>query len=462
MKKYNHLFRIFFPMLFIVAAQNLVSFGVNLMDNIMLGSYSEGALAGAALVNQIQFLLMFIVTGMGRGLSVICSQYWGKSETAPIRNIISLGLKFAVGFGMLFALLTAFLPQQILGLLTNDAGVIAQGAEYLRIMCWTYIIYSVSMILMSSLIGVQTAHVGTIMSCSTLVINVCLNYILIFGHFGAPELGITGAAIATLTSRLVELAIVVIYILRIDKKLKFKFRELLRFDFTYLRDFIITTMPMVITGAMWGVAQAAQTAIIGHISATAIAAQSIAAAVYQIFSVFCWGAGSAAQVAIGKTIGETIGYAAGETRSGRKSDELIGAYSRVLQLIFIAIGIITGATIFLCKSLIVGIYDVSTETHTLALAFLSILSISVVGTCYEYPVQGGIVAGGGDTAYAAIVDNIFMWLITIPTASLSAFVFRWPPEVTFIFLKSDQVLKCIPNAIYVNRFRHRWLRVLTR
>ena len=131
-----------------------------------------------------------------------------------------------------------------------------------------------------------------------------------------------------------------------------------------------------------------------------------------------------------------------------------------MQGIFILLGLSSGILLFAFKDIIVGFYDVSPETKKLALQFITVLSISTVGTCYEYPVESGIIAGGGHTKYPAVVDNLFMWLWTIPSAFLSAFVFHFPPLVTFCFLKSDQLLKCIPNAINCNRYR--WVRILTR
>lgn len=131
-----------------------------------------------------------------------------------------------------------------------------------------------------------------------------------------------------------------------------------------------------------------------------------------------------------------------------------------MQAIFLILGIVSGALLFLYKDVIVGLYAVSDETKALAINFITVLSITTIGTCYEYPVESGIIAGGGVTKYAAWVDNLFMWLFTIPSAFLSAFVFQFPPIVTFCFLKADQILKCIPNSITCNRYR--WVRVLTR
>jgi putative MATE family efflux protein len=443
----RNLYRTFFPLLIVIAMQGLLTLAVNLADNMMLGAYSETAMSGAALVNQLHFILQSLISGVGAGVVALCSQYWGKQDIQPIKRIISIGVKFALLGGVIFWVGTLAFPERALRIFTRDDAIIAEGVQYLRVMCWTYIVFSLSSVLVFSLQSVQTVFIGSLMSGVTLVINICLNYILIFGHFGAPRLGSVGAAIATLTSRVVELAVIVIYILFVDKKLRLTLADIFSFDFGFLRDFVRVSIPVVLSGAQWGVAQAAQTAILGHISATAVAANAIASVIFEIFTVFGYSCSNAAAVTIGKTVGEgDLG--------------LIRGYSRALQRVFILVGLFTGAMLFIFKGALVSFYTVSAETRALTIQFLIVLSVSTVGTCYEYPVESGIIAGGGDTKYAAIVDTLFMWVFTIPSAALSAFVFKFPPVATFCFLKSDQALKCIPNAIRCNRYK--WVRVLTR
>ena len=439
-------YRTFFPLLLVITLQQLAALAVNMADNIMLGTYTELALSGATLVNQIQFTLQQIAAGIGMGIVVLASQYWGQGRTDPIKKIINIGVKSGLLIGLIFFAVSSLAPHQVLALFTDDAAVIEEGVRYLRVIRWTYLIFSVSNSLMYSLQSVETAMIGTVMSVSTICINVCLNYCFIYGKFGAPELGIVGAAVATLISRVVELIIILAYVLLIDKKLKMNWVQLLRFDFSYLGSYIRTSAPIVVSGMLWGVAQAAQTAVLGHISPTVIAANSIATVIFQIFAVVGMSSANAASVTMGKTIGE-----------GR--NHMVRAYSKTMQAIFLLIGLLFGTLMFLMKDAIVGLYAVSEEAKSMAVSFLTVLSVTTVGTCYEYPVESGIIAGGGVTKYAALVDNLFMWLFTIPSAFLSAFVFQFPPVVTFCFLKADQLLKCIPNAITCNRYR--WVRVLT-
>lgn len=440
-------YRTFFPLLFVIVLQQLAALAVNLADNIMLGRYSELALSGASLVNQLQFTLQQIAAGIGMGIVVLAAQYWGQKRTEPIKKIISLGVKCGFFSGVLFFAISQLAPAGVLGLFTRDTEVIAEGVRYLKVICWTYPVFGLSNSLMYALQSVETAMIGTVMSCSTICINVCLNYCFIYGNFGAPELGIVGAAVATLVSRLVELGIILVYILFIDKKLHMKLWEILKWDGTYLQDYLKVSTPIVISGLLWGVAQAAQTAIPGHMSATAIAANSIAIILFEIFAVLGAACANTASVVTGKTIGAGM-------------LDKVKAYSKTMQGIFLLGGLFSGGMLFLCKDWIVNFYTVSPEVKAMAVDFMTVLSVASIGSCYEYPVEGGIIAGGGSTKYAAVVDNLFMWLFTIPSAALSAFVFQFPPVVTFSFLKADQILKCIPNFITCNRYR--WVKLLTR
>ena len=437
----------FFPMLFLIALQQLLALFVNLADNFMLGIYSETAMAGAAVVNQLQYMMQQLIFGVAGGVTVLGAQYYGKGDIESIKHCVQVGLRFAFAIGVIFFILTSFFPVQIMSLFTDDGPILNEAVRYLFFMRWTYLLFPLSAVMLYSLQSVQTAHIGAIMSGCTIVINITLNSFLIYGNFGAPEMGIQGAATATIVSRSVELIIILTYLLRFDRKIRFRAREFFGFDRTYLAMYIKVSLPMFISSALWGFSQAVQMALLGHISAQVIGANSVASVIYQVFAVFGIACTATSMAIIGKTV-------------GAGSYDLIKPYARTMQITYLCLGIICGLLLFIFKDPIVGLYDISPETRQLTLSFISILCITIVGTIYEFPAESGIIAGGGSTKYAPVVDNLFMWIWTIPSAYVSAFVFGWPPIVTFALLKSDQLLKCIPNAITVNRFR--WVRDVTK
>ena len=440
-------YKAFFSMTAIIALQNLITFAVNLADNVMIGGYSQDALSGVAMVNQIQFLLQMVVGGIGNGITVLGAQYWGKKQIEPIRRVTSIGMVLAIGASALMMLAVYFFPSQVLSLLTNEQAVIAEGKKYLVIICYSYILFAITNVLLASLRSVETVRIGFVVTLTALAVNVVLNYGLIYGRLGMPEMGVEGAAIATLISRIVEFLIVVIYALLFDKKIGWKPKDLLHLDGSLFRDYIRVGMPLILSSSIWGLAMSAQTAILGRMGGETIAANSIATTIFQVITVVTYGSASASSVVIGKAVGE------GDIPR-------VKAYSKTLQIIYIFIGILTGLVLWLCKDFIISLYSITEETRVLTVQFIAVLSVTVIGTSYQCACLTGIVTGGGDTKFVLINDLIHQWLIVIPSAFLSAFVFHAPLWVTFACLKSDQVLKCFVAIVKVNRYK--WIRVLTR
>ncbi len=445
--KDKYFYKTFFSLFFVVALQNLIVFSVNLADSIMLGSYSELAMSGVSLANQIQFLLQMFVNGAANGLVVISSQYWGKKQTEPIKKVFAVA--FFAGVLMSAVLMAAVLisPEGILGILSDEVLIVKEGAKYIKIMAFSYIIFAVSNILIALMRSVEAVKIGFYTSVLALVFNISLNYVLIFGRLGFPEMGVTGAAVATMISRIVELIAVIIYVFVIDKRLKLKIGDVLKLEKSFVKDYIKAGLPLIGSGGSWGVAMTVQTAIIGRLGAAAIGANAVAAPIFQVISVLYTSSGNASSVLIGKTVGEN-------------DIPRVKKYAVKLQIMYIAIGIISCVSLLLCKNAIISIYDVTAETAALAATFINILSVTVIGSSYEAPCLCGIVSGGGDTKFVFKNDILFMWCMVLPLAFLSAFVFNWPVAVTFFILKSDQLTKCLVAIPKVNRFR--WIKVLTR
>lgn len=436
-------YRRFFSMMGLVALQNLLVFAVNLADNIMLGNFSEPALSGAALANQFQFLLQMLVMGVSEGASVLMARYWGQKNIGAIRKLTGMAMRMNLLVQLVMWGAVFFFPHQMLGMLTNDAAVLEEGVKYIRIVCFTYPLFTITSTLNLTLRSVETAHLGFVTSAAALFINIGLNYLLIFGNLGAPRMGSQGAAVATLAARAVELVIILCYILFRDKKVRLRLRDFFTRDRELFRAYIRIGFPVLVSNGMWGVAQMVQTGILGNMSATAIAANSVATTIFQVISVLVMGMGSPVAVIIGKTIGE-----------GKQHK--VKQYAVTLQIIFLIVGAFSGLLLFCVKDAIIGFYDLSAESRALALQFATVLSVTIVGTAYQAPSLTGIVRGGGDTSFVMKNDFIFQWFIVLPAAMLAAFVFHAPPLIVFICLKSDQITKCAVAVVKVNRFR--WIK----
>ena len=274
--KNKEFYRILFPMLLTVALQNVVTYSVNMADNVMLGSYSQATLSGAATVNQIFFLVQQFAISVGNTLVALVSQYWAMERSEPIRKLTGIALKLGVAVSAVVIALCVMFPEPVLRIFTSDAEIIAEGKAYLLIVVWSFLPFVLTQTLMAALRAVKTVRISFWVSVASLIVNVVINYILIFGKFGFPEMGIRGAAIGTLIARLVELFIVVAYLLKRDRKLHLLGRELLRTDTQLRRDYMKVYFPIMCSTVLWGVSVPMQTALLGHLSADAIAANSVA------------------------------------------------------------------------------------------------------------------------------------------------------------------------------------------
>ncbi|MCR4622688.1 MAG: MATE family efflux transporter [Clostridiales bacterium] len=440
-------YKTYFSLLLFVAAQNLLSYSVSLLDNVMLARYSSDALNGASLANQIQFLLQMVVTAAGEGVAVISSQYWGARRLDPIRPVFTAGLCTSLALGLFFSAAVSVFPDGILSLLSDETAIIGSGCEYLDIIRFTYPIWCMTTVLLATQRSVENAKMGFVVTLMSLFLNLLLNYCLIFGHLGCPEMGIRGAAWATLCARVFELAAVLVYTLGIDKKLRLTPRSSIRFDSTLWKDYFRHATPIMLGGASWGIAMFIQTSIVGHMGGDVISANSLALSLFSVISVFAYGGGSAAGVITGKVVG-----------SGDRSR--LKEYVVTMQLLFVATGLITGLMILCARGPVIRLYDLeSPDAVKYAGQFLLVLSVTSVGTSYQAPCLTGIVRGGGNTRFVFLNDLVFQWGVVLSFALMAAYWWRLSPVWVFFILKSDQLIKCTVAVFVVNRYR--WVRVLT-
>ena len=432
-----------------LALQNLLTYGVNMMDTLMLGRSSQNAMGGVSLCNQIQFLLQMLVVGAGEGAVVMGSQYWGRKKLEPIPHIIGVALRFGGALAVLLFILVFGWPNQILSLLSNDPAVIAEGAKYFSIIRYTYVIFTITNILVASLRSIGVVRIGYMISGSTLVINVCLNYLLIYGNLGFPEMGVRGAACATLIARCVELIIVIWFLKYRENVLNLNLRKLLHIDTSYVHDYMKVSLPVLINQALWGVAQMVQTGILGHLGGDVTAANAISVQVYQVLSVVCYGAASAAGIVVGRTIGED---------NEKKLHPLV----TTLQVLFISIGLCSGLAIFLLRGPILAAFGgtLTENAYRLSRQFMLVLAITTVGTSYQMACDNGIIRGGGDTAFSAKMNLVSMWCIIVPFSAMAAFWWKCPPVAVFFLLKWDQLYKAIPVGIRLHSWK--WVKKVTR
>ncbi len=429
-----------------ISLQNLVTFAVNFADNVMIGSLGDDAISGVYVGGQLQSVVQMFVGGIEGAILILAAQYWGRKDRDSIRKVVSIGVKFALGVGLFTTLVAVLFPQWVIRIFTTEPGVIREGAAYVQIVGFTYLFFSVSQVMIAAMRSVETARIGLYISCMALVVNVCLNYVFIFGHLGFPAMGVRGAAVATLISRIMEMCVSIGYVFFVDKKLRFGWRDLLHTDGQLLRDFVRYGLPIIGGQVVWAVNSLANTKILGYYSAGVIAAASITGMLHNLVYVWMNGMSSAVGIITGKTVG------AGQY-------EKMKEYSKTVQMIFLFVGLISGAAVFLFRDGFISLYNASPEAQEYSRQFINVISVTIIGTCYQAACLFGLVKSGGDISFVFKNDTVFVFLVVIP-ASLIAMWLGAPPWVVFACLKCDQILKCFVAIVKINRYN--WMKNLTR
>ena len=422
---------------------------VNLLDNVMIGNYSEVSLAAITAVNQLQIIFQYLMNGVTNGMLSLGSQYHGSHMDEQLKKIIAAASRMALAFAMVLFLLACFMPELLLRLFVgSEPAVIAEGMKYLRVIKFTYPLFAVSGILLGCMRTVETVVLSVYVSCIALVINFSLNFTLIFGRFGAPELGVTGAAIGTLTARAVEFLIVTIYVFRLDDKLRLRLPDFKTTDRNLTRDYLKIACPIMLIQGLFGLNTAVQNAVLGHLDTSIMAAYSISTVLFQLLKVAAIGASSAATILIGQSVGRNDPL------------ETVREYTRTLQLLFAGLGVTLGILYYLLSIPLLSFYTLEPGTHELAQKFLLVQAVVIMGMSYQMPTMGGIMRGGGNAKYQMVVDLVSIWGIVVPLSLLGAFLWGWSPLAVVICMNADQLFKCVPAFIGCNRCR--WVRRLVK
>lgn len=430
-----------------VTMQNLIVFCTQMVDILMLGKLGDTAISASSLANQPFFIFNLLTLGISGGAAVLCAQYWGKKEIKPIRTIVVSAVRFTAVVGFILSIIVLLMPEKIMTIFAKEADVISAGADYLRIIAYAYFFFGFSNTFYSTIRSVEIVKVAVVSNIIALVTNVSLNYVLIFGHFGLPALGIKGAAIATLIARITEFVIAVTYMFLIDKKLKIKLKDFLFFDKLLNKDLIKISSPVAANEVMWAMGMSMQAALLGKLGKEAVSANAIISVVQQLSTVAVFGVASAAAVTIGKAIGQ------GDMQKARDR-------GHTFQIISFIFGIVVFCVIFFSRNIAIDFYNVSDKTKELAHQmilvaaligfFVSISGISIVG----------ILRGGGDTKFSLMAEIITLWILAIPSAYFAAFVLKLPVPWVFLIMKIDEPAKSI--FCFIRMKGTRWLKDVTR
>lgn len=433
---------------FPIMIQNLISTLVNSADTIMLGYVSQTAMAASSLANQYTFVLFCFYYGLSVGTSVLCAQYWGKGDKRTVERILGLASRVVILISLIFFCISFFFPGTIMRLFTNSPETIAEGIRYLRVLSFSFIFMGFAQIFVSALRSVGKVVFPSVIYVVSLLVNVILNAAFIFGLFGLPKLGIIGVALGTVTARVVEAVMCLVYSAA-SRDIKLKLENLFRPSGVLFKDFIKISAPAVINDLVWGLAASTFTAILGHIGDDMVAANAVAVMVVNIGAIVCRGFANATTIIVSQTLGEN-----------RMEDTKVYA-GRMLWLTF-AVSVLGCGVILAIRPLMLWFY--SDKLTPTALSYLGTLMIMttwrLIGEAVNTCLICGCFRGGGDSKFGMILDTIFMWGVAVPLMAVAAYVLKLPPIWVYFVMTLDELEKM--PFIFAHYFKHKWMKNITR
>ncbi len=421
-------YKIVFALVLPMALQNIINAGKNTADIFMLGFIGEDALAGASLANQLQFIMSLVFFGVMSGASVITAQYWGAGDVKTIEKVFGIALRIVLIAATIFTAIALIIPEKVMWLYSKETPVIKEGVTYMRIVGCSYLIMAFTTVYLGLIRSIERVVISMVVYATSFVINLGLNAILIFGLFGFPKMGVAGAAIATVISRVIELVIVVIYAKRGNPVFKFRFKSIFESDPILMHDFWHFSVPVMLNELIWGAGSSMTAMVISNLGAAAAAANSVAQVARELAQVVSFGLAGAAAVLIGKEM-------------GRNEFERARVYAKrfiVITLIFSAFG---SLLILAARPICLSVLELSEAAKADLSIMMFIMMYFVIAQAYNTTMIVGIFRSGGDTRFGLVIDVSGLWCVAIPLGALAAFVFKWDVRYVYLLVTCDEIVK---------------------
>lgn len=439
---YRRLFSVVTP----IALQFLMSSLVSASDAFMLGFLDQDSLSSSSLAGQIAFVYSLFFGAFVFGCNVLAAQYWGKGDHRTVEDVLAVTMRYSLLVGLVFTVGAAVFPEQIMSVFTSDSKLIRAGGIYLRTVSASYVLTGFTQAYFGIMKVCDRAKLSSVIGSSSVVLNIILNACLIFGLGIFPRMGIAGAALATVISKIFEAAVVITAVAK-KKCPILRIRKMLRSDNPAVhKDYWKYTLPLLINQLGWGGGVTMYSVIMGHLGSDATAANSIAGIVRCIIASLCWGIASGVGIVLGGMLGRN------ELEKAKKAG---GSFVRFSILI----GIASGLVILAITPLVLRVITLEPQAQHYLKYMMFFAAYYIIGNSLNSTVITGIFAAGGDTKFGMVCDIITLWGFVVPLGCIGAFVLDLPVLAVAAILTLDEFVK-LP-AVYHHYMKFHWLKNIT-
>ncbi len=421
---YYKLITLAIPVIF----QNLITSSLSMVDSIMVGKLGNEPVAAVGVANQYGLLVFLMYAAVHSGASIFIAQYWGKKDHESINKVVNIGAALGVGISLLFSIAGIFFPVKIVSIFNPDPLVIQLGSDFLRIISFSFIFASISFGVSVNLRSIGKSVMPMVVSGIALAINTLLNFLLIFGLWGFPAMGVRGAATATLIARIIEMIIFIVLSQRVYDILRIRVSILKKVTAELFSRVVKTMVPVVLNEICWGVGFLVYSIAYGWISTEAFAAVQITNNITNLFLVAGFGLASASAIMVGHEVG------AGDEKRARQ-------YSWNFVSLCIMGGIILGIALYFIAPAVINLYEVTPDVIVTSIVILHINAFIIPIRLINIVAVVGILRGGGDAAFAFKAEGITMWFIGVPIAFIGAFLLRLDVQWVVLLVMAEELVK---------------------
>ena len=429
-----------------IIIQNLIVQMLNMTDTLVVGKLGEKELASVGIANQYFFFFSLMLFGINAGVSMFITQFWGKKDEKSIKKMTALGVSLSVVVSIIFTIIAFLYPQGIISIFNTDAEVVYLGSRYLLIVAISYLFTGISLSFSFCSRSIENTFLPMMTSIVAFFVNLVLNYVLVFGKFGAPAMGVEGSAWATVIARVLETVIIVFYVYYKKIPIGFRLGDLLGIKLEFLKPVFMGIIPILINEIVWGLGNISYNIIYARMGVSAAATVQITTTIINLFMIVIFALGNSSMIIVGKEIGK------GDMSQGK-------TYAKRIYKLSLFIGSFIGLMIFLVSSKVVLFFNMSPEVLKASEIILKINAFILVLRTYNFMMIVGILRGGGDAKFGVVLQGIIMWFIGIPLIYYAAFVLKLPIYYVVAFCVVEEILKLIFVAI---RFKSgKWIKDLT-
>ncbi len=445
---YRRVFTLALP----VVLQNLITTSLGFMDTFMVGLVGQEQMSAVTVANVPIYIVQLIVFGLQSGSSVLISQFWGRDDKASINRVLGIGFFVAGGISTLCALIMGFFPRQVLLLITDNLRLVELGTPYIRIVGFSYVFNSITSIYIGMQRSIENPRFGMLVFAASTLCNTVGNYILIFGKLGLPAMGVQGAAIATLASRILEFIISLVYALRC-RRMPLDLACIRRPGKAVFRSFVKFSTPVLLNETLWGAGTSLYTVIMGHmaISTDIISAFTVAGNIDKMVTVAIFGVAAAAAVIVGKEVG----------MGGKHTYDIGLALGFVALMTGLGVAVIEQLLFWLIlKPYVLPLFSMTAYAASLCVVMVFCYTVSAPLHAFATTCIVGVLRGGGDVRTAMLIDTLPLWCFTLPMLVLLGLVLDAPIPLFCLVMATESALK-MPFGVW--RLRSgKWIHDVTK